>query len=350
MTRPSGRRPAPRGRLVSPLLAGMALVALAAAVPVAVIAPGPAVSAEADPLATQEAQPVSITDLTVAGPARGAILDSPNRLGLPAVPVRAYEPEGAAWATLVWAHGGSFVHGTLDGPESDWVSRRFAEAGVRVYAVGYGVASDSVKAPAPANDVAAVLAWVAARTDGPIAVGGASAGGQLAVQAALQQADRADADPLGVVRRADAVLLEYPTLHRVQQHDATIAAATAGVIERRRFSAERIAEMYDYYLGGAAEPADGSANANVVGELPAARLAALPATVIVNADLDDLRASGEQFAAQLREAGVPVAESLQPGTDHGYLSRPQESPETDAAARETIERFVAELREIVAAR
>lgn len=329
----------------------MALVALAAAVPVTVVAPGPAIRAEAGTLDTPEARTVHVTDLRVPGPALGVILESPNRLGSPRVPVRAYEPEGRAWATLVWAHGGSFVHGTLDGPESDWVSRRFAEAGVRVYAVDYVLASQAVKAPAPANDVAAVLAWASAQHDGPIAIGGASAGGQLAVQAALQQADRAADDARGVVRRADAVLLEYPTLHRVQQPDASIAALTAGLVERRQFGPERIAQMYDFYLGGAAgEPTDGAANSNVVGELPAARLAALPATVIVNADLDDLRASAEQFAGQLREAGVRVAESVQPGTDHGYLSRPQDSPEADADARETIERFVTGLREIVAAR
>ena len=90
--------------------------------------------------------------------------EQPNRMGSAEIPVRVYEPDGAwlrgdggPWGTIVWAHGGSFVRGTLDWPEADWVSRRFAAAGLRVYSVDYALANDEVKAPAPALDVAAVL-------------------------------------------------------------------------------------------------------------------------------------------------------------------------------------------------
>ena len=301
---------------------------------------------------------VRVRDERVAGPAAapagaagvagGIAPGSPNRLGSDEVPVRVYEPErskadgadGAEpWATLVWAHGGSFVRGGLDWPEADWAARRFAEAGLRVYSVDYALASDEVKAPAPANDVAAVLREARARHGGPLIVGGASAGGHLAVAAALTTAEDRDR-PI----RPDALLLVYPTLHRVQRPDPAIAAATAALSEQRRFGAERIAQMYEFYLGGADPRQDPPLP---VGELPSARLAELPPSCIVNADADDLRASAERFAEQLREAGVPVDERVQPGTVHGYLNRPEESARARRDARATIDALVAGARRAI---
>lgn len=315
---------------------------------------------------------VRITEFEVSGPAaelgvgagRDAGFDTgnPNRIGSERVPVRAYEPLGAARGTLVWAHGGSFVRGTLDWPEADWVARRFAEAGFRVYSVDYVLASDEVKAPAPANDVAAVLRWAAASHEGPLIIGGASAGGNLAVQAALQQASLRGAAHAesATSRAADAMLLVYPTLHRRQREDPAIAGLVAGLGERRRFRPARVAEMYDYYLGadtGAAAGTETCAGAGadigagagsdtgaiVVGELPTAALAELPPTIIVNAELDDLRASGEQFAEQLAVAGVRVVEFTQAGAVHGFLNRADSDPSELAQSQETIASFVAEL-------
>lgn len=310
--------------------------------------------AGAEPRAAEsgEATLMQIVDILVPGPAEGRDPGALNRIGSAQVSARLYEPVAEAWATLVWAHGGSFVRGTLDWPEADWAARRFAEAGLRVYSVDYALASDVVKAPAPSNDMAAVLRWVAAEHPGPIVAGGASAGAHLAVLAALAQAEVAAARP------ADALILQYPTLHRVQREDPAIAAATAGLPEQRRFGAERIAEMYAYYLGegapgagpGTSTGGDSGAVAGiaaVAGELSAGLLAVLPPTVIVNAELDDLRASGEQFAEQLRAAGVPVVEHVQAGTVHGYLNRPEESDRARRDAGASIDRFVTELRAIL---
>lgn len=286
---------------------------------------------------------VLVTAFEVPGPG-SAEGGSPDRAGSPMVPVRSYEPGGAVepWATLVWAHGGSFMRGTLDWPEADWVSRSFAAAGLRVISVDYVLASETVKAPAPSNDVAAVLAWAGAEFEGPLVAGGASAGAHLAVLATL---DQVDSNP---DRAAAALILEYPTLHRVQRADPRIADAAAALPEVRRFRADRIAEMYDFYLGaqGQAQGAEGPA---VAGELPPERLAQLPQTIIVNADADELRASGEEFADQLRAAGVRVVEAIEPDTVHGYLNRPEESATASAHARATIERFVRELRAALAA-
>lgn len=297
------------------------------------------------------ADEVSADEVNTEGQVKIDIADMSVPAEVP-VHVRKYEPSAnetiEPWATLVWAHGGSFVHGNLDWPEADWVSQRFAEAGVRVYSVDYRLASERVKAPVPADDVAAVLRWATNEHDGPIVVGGGSAGGHLAALAALAQAD-AQAEVRGgspEVRAADALILLYPTLHRVQQANPALAAATAALPEQRRFDAARIAEMYAFYLGESVEGSIEDRGVAVVGELPAERLALLPPTVIVNADLDDLRASGEQFAEQLRGAGVAVTEHTQRGTVHGYMNRPDESDSARADAHATIDQFVAELHGI----
>lgn len=293
---------------------------------------------------------MQIANFQVAGPASGTDLGAGvNRVGSDVVPVRTYEPHGHVWATLVWSHGGSFMRGTLDWPEADWVSTSFAEQGIRVISVDYTLAADDVKAPAPSNDVSAVVAWAADQYDGPLVVGGASAGAHLAVIATLEQADRAAAGE--GARAADALLLEYPTLHRVQRAHPEIAAAAAQLPEQRRFRADRIADMYEYYLGVEPGdlPAEERASIVVAGELQAARLSELPPTVMVNADVDELRASGEEFAEQLAAAGVEVSMTLQPGTVHGYLNRPEESKQARADAKATIDRFVAELTRITGA-
>lgn len=294
-----------------------------------------------------------VSEQTVPGPAAGiaaSAIDVPNRLGSERVPVRVYEAVGAGgqangataepWATLVWAHGGSFMRGTLDWPEADWAARRFAEAGLRVYSVDYILASRTVKAPAPANDVAAVLREVASRHEGAMLVGGASAGAHLAVAAALAQADLAA--ELQNARRCPAALaLVYPTFHRVQRPAPEIAALVGLLPEQRRFRADRIAEMYDFFLG------EGAPGVEPVGELPTERLAGLAPVVMVNAEADELRASGEQFAEQLRAAGVPVTMRVQPGTVHGYLNRPEANTESRRAARATIDSLVKGLRAIL---
>ena len=323
-------------------------VSTVACAPIVTAAPITAVAPEASEENHVQDVALVVSDMRVSGVAGGSAgaIAAPGSLE---VPVRVYGP-AAPWATLVWAHGGSFMRGTLDWPEADWVARRFAESGVRVISVDYVLASDEVKAPAPSNDVAAVIAWADAEYAGPLVVGGASAGAHLAVLATLDHVGEAgQTDSSGEIElvasesadRVAALLLQYPTLHRVQRADAALAAVVTELPEARRFDVERIAEMYEFYLGDSGAP--------VAGELPPERLAELPPVVMVNADADELRASGEEFAEQVRAAGVPVVDAIQPGTVHGYLNRPEESDRARADAHATIDFFVGELRRILAA-
>jgi len=227
------------------------------------------------------------------------------------VPVRVYEPGNtSATATLVWAHGGSFVRGGLDWPEADTVARMCADRGIRVLSVDYALAGPRVKAPGPALDVAKVLEYAYATYVGRLAVGGASAGGHLAAYAVL-------AHP-GMVGH---LVLLYPTLHRHQREDPEVAQAMTGLPTSKRFDAGRIADMYAMYLGDTA-----TSHATVVGELDRETLQKLPPTTIVAAELDDLRVSAEMFVEQLEEAGVAVTYTVMPGTLHGFANRPDESP------------------------
>lgn len=47
-----------------------------------------------------------------------------------------------------------------------------------------------------------------------------------------------------------------------------------------------------------------------------------PPSLMINADRDAMRASGEQFAAELLAAGVAVDHHVLPGTRHAFLNRP----------------------------
>src|SRR5215469_6770684 len=107
------------------------------------------------------------------------------------IPLRLYSPVaagGEALPVLVYFHGGGFVIGDLD--THDGLCRMFAnEAGCRVVAVHYRLAPEN-KFSAAADDAYAALAWVEANASrigidaNSIAVGGDSAGGNLAAVAA----------------------------------------------------------------------------------------------------------------------------------------------------------------------
>lgn len=194
------------------------------------------------------------------------------------VPIRIYEPpvdEDSVGSTngrpcMVWHRGGAFIIGDLDMPEAHRVSREIAcRASAVVVSVDYRLAVDGVHYPVPLDDCVAVLRWVRDGVDrlgvdpGRIAVGGASAGANLAAGATLR------------VRDAN-------------------------------------------YVGGPVSATTGYA-------MPAlAELDGMCPTVVVNAEYDDLRPSGQAFAAALAVAGVDVQQVLAPHLLHSFLNLPPE--------------------------
>ena len=129
------------------------------------------------------------------------------------------------------------------------------------------------------------------------------------------------------------VFLAYPTLLAVQPApDAALRALLDANPEADRFGPDAVREMYEQYLGGPVEDAPLPA---VPGRAAASDLMGFPPVLMINDEADELRISGEAFAATLLEARVPVDLVVEPGTDHGHLNRPDEP-----AASASIERVV----------
>lgn len=253
-------------------------------------------------------------------------------------------PHGTA---LVWVHGGGFAGGDLDMPEADWVSRAFAARGVTVVSVDYalaptpqawadafgGVAKDGVHYPVASDDVITAFRWAvdSGLTAGPWALGGASAGANLVAGATLRLLT--DGGPVPAL-----VFLAYPTLLAVQPAPGVdLRAALDANPEADRFGPDAVLGMYENYLGGSVEGAPLPA---IPGLATTEDLADFPPTLIINGDADELRVSGEVFAATLAAAGRDITCVTEPGTQHGHLNRPEE-PQAAASVDRVLARLAA---------
>jgi acetyl esterase len=245
---------------------------------------------------------VAVEDLVVPGP------HSP-------VTCRRYTPERATSAVLVWAHGGGFSAGDLDMPEAHVVSAELAaRSGAVVVSVGYRLAGAGVRYPWPIDDVEAV--WHAvdpgrSMNGGQpreLCLGGASAGGALALAVALRLRDRGHTQPT-------ALLLAYPFAHFPNPAlEFDVSAMMAPLPPALRFTPATVEAMVRTYVGRISDlPPDA---------LPgAAPLHGLPPVHLLISEYDDLRSSAELLARQLTEAGVTVHSTLAVGMPHGHLNR-----------------------------
>lgn len=233
------------------------------------------------------------------------------------VRVRAYRDETASPSgrALVWVHGGAFIGGHLDMPESNWVARELASRGIPVLAVDYTKCLAGIHFPLPADDVFA--GWRYAVESAPellgvsphaVVLGGASAGSTLAAGVVTHLVGRGEPAPAGLV-------LVYPTLH---------PNGPAASSDLEPDSPHSLLALN--YAGSEAALADPRAFAGLGDG------AGFPPTLIVVCEEDALRPSGEAFVTTLERAGVPVALHLEPGAAHGHIDHPG-----DAGAVRTIE-------------
>jgi acetyl esterase/lipase len=198
-------------------------------------------------------------------------------------------------------------------------------AGAVVVSVDYRLAVGGVTYPVPHDDVVAAVRWVrenaAALGIDPerISVGGASAGSNLASGAVLRLRDDDGWVPANL-------LLAYPSVHPVQPApSAAVSALVDHVPPLLRFPPATRRGITRNYLGGPESRADGYA-------MPAlAQLEGLCPVLLLNAEYDDLRASGQAFAASLATAGVDVRQVLVPGMLHGFLNLPADVEPVDRA-------------------
>lgn len=239
------------------------------------------------------------------------------------VPIRWYEPSGAPTTsspTLLWLHGGGFFRGGLDQPEAHAVAGALAQLGVRVATVGYRLApvpglgwvrprsgSPRVRFPLPLDDVLTAYRAVAARSPDGVVLGGASAGACLAAAATLRSADDG--------RRPSGAVFAYGFFHAV--HPRHRDARQRSRRHRRITHAPWALDVMNRnYVGSRGATSERSA-------FPGGHdVGAFPRTLVVNAEHDNMRASGDLFAAELGAAGVDVAHHVLPGTRHAFLNHP----------------------------
>ncbi len=245
-----------------------------------------------------------------AVPTRDLAVDGPHG----PVPVRVYgETQGADRPALVWIHGGAFMFGDLDMPEADWTAREVcARTGAVVVSIDYRLAIGGVHHPVPLDDCVAATRWVRDHADelgvdpARISLGGGSAGGNLALTTALRLRDEDGWAP-------SALLPVYPVAHpALPEASPEVATLLDEVPPALRFTPQGTAGINANYLGG--QPADGYS-------FPAlADLTGLAPTVLVTAEYDDLRTTGEAFVELLRNAGVDVRHVQADGMLHGFLN------------------------------
>ena len=226
------------------------------------------------------------------------------------IPVRIYTPttsagSGTALPCLVYFHGGGWVIGTLD--STDAICKTVANrAACVVVSVDYRLAPE-FKFPIPLDECYAATQWIAANgaeigVDGSrIAVGGDSAGGNLAAAVSLRARDEN-----GPALRHQ--LLIYP----VTNHDYTTPSYAANG-DGYFLTKDMMTWFWDHYLP---TPADGKNP--LASPLQAKNLRDLPPTLIITAEFDPLRDEGEAYAAALRNAGVRVTQTRYPGMIHAF--------------------------------
>jgi len=250
------------------------------------------------------------------------------------IPVRIYTPSGQPpFPALVYYHGGGWVVGNLD--MVDTVCRALANrAGSVVVSVDYRLAPEH-KFPASAEDAYAAAHWVATNAStigvdpGRIAVGGDSAGGNLAAVVSLIARDR------GSPSLAYQVLV-YPVT------DYAFDTPSYQANGKDYFLTTEMMEWFwNHYLR---TPEDG--NNPYASPLRATNLAGLPPALVITAEYDPLRDEGERYAQRLREAGVPVRQTRYDGMVHGFFTMPG----TFDKAKQAVDEIAEELRKTAAAR
>jgi acetyl esterase len=209
------------------------------------------------------------------------------------IPLRLYRPLGSsgsdALPVLVYYHGGGWVIGDLD--THDTLCRQLANgAGCAVVAVDYRMGPEH-RFPAAVDDSVAALQWIHANAaslaldPARIAVGGDSAGGNLAAVVAI--AARDGAGPALAFQ-----LLIYPATD-MRRTAASHETNGQGYLLTR----DTIAYFHDHYID-AQDDADWRAS-----PLLHENLKGLPPAFVLIAGYDPLRDEGLQYAQKLTEAG-----------------------------------------------
>lgn len=210
-------------------------------------------------------------------------------------------------------------------PEADAVARALAEAGHPVLAVDYRRvppwswwarprpgALPGVRYPVPLDDVTDVIdhaSDITVASGRALVLGGASAGACLAAAAALRLVREGRPAP-------NRLLLAYGTFHaQLPPLSPELRARIRGRHGLMQFRPSTVERMNRNYSGRIEAMADPFA-------FPGGHdLRGMPPALVLDADRDSLRASGERFAAELADGGADVTYDVVPESTHGFLNR-----------------------------
>ncbi len=222
------------------------------------------------------------------------------------IPVRIYTPASTEpLPALVYFHGGGWVIGDLDTHDS--TCRTLANsAQCVVVSVGYRLAPEH-KFPAAVDDAYAATAWVADHAEEigvdkrRVAVGGDSAGGNLAAVVAL------------IARGKNAPRLAYQLLvYPITNYDFETESYRDNA-EGHFLTRDAMKWYWAHYTRSEADGLDPRSS-----PLRADDLVGLPPALVITAEFDPLRDEGEAYAARLRDDGVPVTVTRYDGMIHGF--------------------------------
>lgn len=234
-----------------------------------------------------------------------------HRADGPSVRARYYRAAGTGnvetLPLLVWYHGGGWTVGDL--ASFDVLCRELANlARCAVVSVDYRLAPEH-KFPAAVEDVDFAFQWCVEHAGtlaidaGRIAVGGDSAGGNLAAVACLMARERGGPQPC-------FQLLVYPaTDQRGLRQSHTLYA------EGYLLTQASIRRFQYCYFASEAQRTDWRAS-----PLLAAGLAGLPPALVLTAEYDPLVDDGLAYAERMREAGGDVTYSCYAGMIHGFFA------------------------------
>lgn len=227
----------------------------------------------------------------------------------PAGPLKVRHYRAAAGAPLlVFLHGGGFVVGSF--ATHDGFCRRLCQdAGVHVLAVDYRLAPEH-KAPAAGEDCYAAYEWALEHAaelgadPSRVAVGGDSAGGNLAAVVTQTARDRG-------ARLPALQVLIYPMVDPVGE------TVSRSLFAEGYFLTKADIEWFDhhYVVGSGLDHDDPR-----VAPLHAADLSGLSPALVVTAGFDPLRDEGRAYAQALAAAGVPVDRREYGSLVHAFIN------------------------------
>lgn len=249
------------------------------------------------------------------------------------IPVHIYTPTGAGpFPVMVYFHGGGFV--IADTKTYDASPRALAKgANAIMVAVDYHLAPEH-KFPAAPNDAYAAYLWVlqhAKEFNGDpmrVAVGGESAGGNLAAVVSLMARDKNAKLPLHQ-------LLIYPVVDNDMNNESYKINAKAKPLNKA---------MMQWFFKYYATPQDGT-NPYAL-PMKASSLKGLPSATVITDEIDPLRSEGKAYAERLKKDGVAVVERDYPGVTHEFFGMGAVVPE----AKQAEDFAVAELKKAFAQR